>query len=547
MPSLKRLLTALALAALVPAILASSALASTNQVTLMQDDLQVASNTTATLQTMRSLGVTLVKVGVDWNAIAPDPKSTHAPSHFSASNPASYPAANWAVLDNVVRTAAADGLQVGLDVTGPGPLWAAGSGMPKPAKTNNCPCGWWKPSGADFKSFMQALGTRYGGSYTPAGATTALPAVRWWSIWNEPNYGPDLAPQAIDNNTVDEAAIVYRGLVDGAWSGLAASGHTTSSDTILIGETAPRGIQGKGFPGSFSGTVPVLFLQSLYCVNAQNRMFTGATAKANDCPGNASSFRSQNPALFSASGYALHPYAQGVAPNVPTYACGLQFCLNPKTKKSDPYYLDFPEIGRAEKLLDKLNSVYHSGTHFPIWNTEYGFWTNPPDNALGPKYSRYAVPPATAAYYMNWAEYLSYKQARIASYDQYLLVDTPGNTFADGLELSSGKRLATWNAFAMPLYLPTTTASHAANLEVWGGLRASAFVLSGYGLAPQAQLQFAPGSSTNFTTVQSVTVSNTRGYFDVHHTFTQSGSVRVAWSLPGGTTEYSRTQAISIK
>ena len=55
------------------------------------------------------------------------------------------------------------------------------------------------------------------------------------------------------------------------------------------------------------------------------------------------------------------------------------------------------------RTLDRLNRAYGSRTQFPIWNTEYGYWTNPPEAAA-------RISPATAAYYINWAEYLSWKQ-----------------------------------------------------------------------------------------------------------------------------------------
>ena len=36
-----------------------------------------------------------------------------------------------------------------------------------------------------------------------------------------------------------------------------------------------------------------------------------------------------------------------------------------------------------------------------------------------------AVSPALAASYLNWAEYLTWRDPRIRSYDQYLLIDPP--------------------------------------------------------------------------------------------------------------------------
>jgi hypothetical protein len=384
---------------------------------------------------------------------------------------------------------------------------------------------------------VKALGTRYDGHYTASGLGTPLPGVSWWSIWNEPNFGPDLAPQAIDKERVDSAAYMYRALLEHAWGALKASGHSPSNNTILFGETAPRGRSGAHFPGNFSGTLPLKFLRSLYCVSQSNRRLTGATARANHCPSSAAAFRAQNPALFSASGFADHPYAQGTPPNLPTYACGGTFCTNRRTRRSDPNYADFPEIPRLERLLQRLASIYGVHRSVPIWSTEYGFWTNPPDHAKG------SINPNLAAYYMNWAEYLSYRNASIRSYAQYLLIDPRTGVFSSGLELANRTKLATYAAFRMPLYMPSTSARRPTSLTVWGGVRPAAYTLA----LPVANIQFRPSSGGGWTTVKQVTVTGPRGYFNVKVPFTGSGLVRVAWSPAPGRTDYSRTQAVKIK
>src|SRR5947209_16314059 len=120
---------------------------------------------------MRALGATRVKVSVPWNQIAPNPTSLRAPRHFAATDPAAYPAANWAFFDSVAEQARARGLQVGFMLTGPAPLWATGRGMPKVA---GCPCGQWKPSASAFGAFARALGTRYDGHHRPSGASVPL-------------------------------------------------------------------------------------------------------------------------------------------------------------------------------------------------------------------------------------------------------------------------------------------------------------------------------------------------------------------------------------
>ncbi len=543
--SIRRLLATLSFVAVAACIAAPLAAASTTQGSVVEDDVSLHTNMIGTLATFERLGVTLVKVNVDWASIAPASNSFHEPKKFDATNPAAYPAGNWAYYDTLVKQAQADGLQVGFMLTGPGPLWATGTGMPT---TAGCPCGQWKPSDGDFRAFAQAVGKRYDGTYKPKRVSVPLPRVSWWSIWNEPNYGPNLAPQAIDDDTIEVGAVAYRGLLNAAWKGLAASGHTPASDSILIGETAPRGLDHP--IGDFSGVKPLRFLRALYCVSSSYEELRGAAAAARGCPTTAAgsrNFRATYPALFQASGYADHPYEQGVPPDRPTFACGKSACSNPFTLQSDPDYADFPEIPRLERTLDRLNAVYGSRTRFPIWNTEYGWWTNPPDPRKG------TLPQATVAYYMNWAEYLSYNEPRVRSYDQYLLVDPADGKFASGLELASGRRLATFGAFELPLYMPTTAAGKASSLVVWGGARPAPSAagalhhpLSASGLAEQVAIQFQPGSRGRFSTVRTVTITNPRGYFEVRQAFTRSGSVRLAWSRAPGATVYSRTVTLSI-
>lgn len=514
---------------------ASAAWASTTQQSIIEDNGALHRNLAGTLQTMRDSGATIVKVVVNWASLAPRATRQRGPTAFDATDPSAYPAASWAFLDAVDEQATADGLTVGFQLTGPAPRWANGSGMPR---TGNCPCRQWKPSASAFGLFAQAVGRRFDGTYTPAGDTSPLPRVSWWSIWNEPNYGPNLAPQARDDDRMELSPAEYRGLLDAAWQGLVASGHTPATDTVLFGETAPRG---RTHPiGNFSGMKPLRFLRALYCVNVRHRELRGHAAAVRGCPTGptgSSSFAARNPALFQASGFADHPYAQGVPPDLPTYACGRTFCVNRRTRRSDPDYADFAELARLGHTLDRLVSVYGSHVHFPVWNTEFGYWTNPPDKARG------SLPPQTAALYMNWAEYLSYRNPRLASYAQYLLQDPTDGRFADGLELASGKPLANFAAFRMPLYMPTVEVSSARSLTVWGAVRPAAYAL----LPTSAEIEFKPAGSSFWQLLDGVPITNPRGYFETSVPFSASGSVRVAWTAPGGDTEYSRTQSITVR
>ena len=520
-----------------------SALANVNQQAMIEDDPNVDAAPGPTMEKFRLLGATVVRVFVPWAKIAPNPLSTKRPRNFNASDPASYPAVNWVTWDSIVEAAKTYGLTVDLLVAGGSPRWVDGSGIPGEIRTNLNRA--WKPKSSEYGAFMRALGTRYSGHYVPKGSSTALPAVHFWSIWNEPNFGEDLGPQAIDGSRVSFAPGMYRSLVNAGWSALQGTGH--GHDTILIGGLAARGANGpvtrshkQGLPGNFAQTKPMQFIRTLYCVSSSYQVLRGSAAAQLGCPTSAAAsrrFRAGNPGLFHATGFAIHPYPKNQPPTTE---------LSP-----DPDYVAFSEIPRLESALDRLQRTYGSGTRFPIYNDEYGYITNPPNPGQ-------FVDPTTAAFYINWAEYLSYRRPRIATAMQYLLYDpavTNGADFASGLLFRSGHPKPSYNAYRLSLFLPSTSARRGHSLEAWGDARPAPYEQRATGQAQVARVQLQRGP--NWTTVKSVSITNTHGYFDVRITFPASGQVRLAWTYPAadpllprsalGVTVYSRYQRITIR
>ena len=537
---IKRLLPIAALLASMAAINAAPAAASTTQVAIFQSDPQVLSDPVGTLKTLRDLGVGMVRVNVAWNAIAPSALSTTRPKGFDATNPAAYPASGWAPYDAVVRTATADHIVVDFTINGPAPLWATGSGAPR--GTTGYFRADWEPSAKEYGYFAQAVGTRYSGSYK------GLPRVSFWSIWNEPNYGYDIAPQGIGRNqSIPNSPHIYRNLVDAAWASLNATGHTTRSDKIVFGEVTPHGLNSWGV---FNNMKPLVFLRSLYCVDSSYRQLRGSAAKAQGCPTNAAgsrAFRGQNPALFSASAFAAHPYEEASPPNVPTHLCGPGLTKLCAGSPSDPDFADLPQVPRLERTLDRLNGIYGSNTRFAVYNTEYGFRTRPPDPHEG-------ISQANAAVYMNEGEYLSYHQGRLVSYSQYSLIDQkPPAYFDTGLLNPTGSHKPGFDAYRMPLWLPHTSTRKGGKLEVWGGVRPAYYAMLDTCKAQSVFVQFQSGSKGAWTTIATVAINNGRGYFDTHLAFPGSGSVRLAWTYPagdpllGGGTVYSRSQKITVR
>ena len=281
---------------------------------MFEDDGHLQGNPEATLALLRSLGVGVIRVAVPWAEIAP----AKLPAHFQPSNPGD-PNYNWAIFDRIDRAAQANGITADFTLNPPAPAWSLAGGVPRGGGRH----GQWKPNASEFGAFVRAVGARYSGSYTAPGDSSPLPRIAFWAIWNEPNFGQDLGPQATKGSSVLSAPIMYRSLLDNAWSSLKATGH--SRDTILIGNLAARGTRSRatkslrdGRPGNFGATKPLQFVRALYCVDTRNRPLKGSAASAESCPTNASGskrFRAAHPALFGATGFAVHPYPVNLPPN----------------------------------------------------------------------------------------------------------------------------------------------------------------------------------------------------------------------------------------
>lgn len=535
-------LAGLAVMLVLAATAAGPAAASSGQEQIIEQDPSLLSDPAGTLATFRALGANTIRVLMHWDEVAPAPISLVAPPGFDGSDPADYAAAAWAPYDAIVQDARRDGMRVYLTIAGGAPRWAQGSGIPPQGLADLSYA--WKPNATRFGQFVHAVGERYDGSYIPDGASQPLPAIRSYTLWNEPNFGQDLGPQAIDGSTVSVAPMMYRALVDAGWSALQSTGH--GSDTIVIGGFAAEGRSGpvtalhpQGLPGNYAQTKPLQFVRTLYCLDDRYKPLRGGYAAARGCPTNAAgtrAFRRAHPGLFNASGVADHPYPGDRSPV--------------DTRRLDRNYAIFPALGRFEAALDQSLAAYGSHRRYTVYNDEYGYLTNPPH---GPGYAS----PATAATYLNWSEYLSWRSPRIASYAQYLLTDPPPATnvgFSSGLFFSDGKPKATLAAYRLPVYLPVTNVRRGHAVEVWGNARPAHFMaLDGHG-TQRVAIQFQAGGHGAFTTVRTV---STNGYFDTHVTFARSGNVRLAYTYPDedsflpaaddGLTVESRTVKLTVR
>jgi hypothetical protein len=541
-------LAVVAAAVIVPALLLSGSSATRahgDPLAMVEEDPRLLSSPVSTLEVLRDLGVDAVRLSVAWNTIAPDPSSLAPPGAFNGADPASYPAASWRPFDAVAQAAQGQGIQMDFLLTGPAPLWATRAGAPAGERAS----GAWEPRPVAYGRFVRAIATRYSGAYTPPGASSPLPRVSFWEIWNEPNWGPSLQPQMALHPLRIVSAPEYRRLLDAAWRALKRTGHV--HDTVVIGSLSPRGITAppsSALAAAVDVSSPLGFTRTLYCANSSDRPLRGVAASQAACPSTPAGslrFRRAHPALFDASGFGIHPYPVNLPPT--------------EADTTNPDTVEFSQISRLTDALDRLQRAYGAAARLHVYNTEYGYITNPPN--VGTQY----LSPTTAARYLNWTEYLTWRNPRLATTMQYLLYDPlPGPSaygkggFATGLMSYTGVPKATFYAYRMPIFLPVTTARHGHALEVWGSVRPAHDAGADTGRPQYAQIQFSPLGRRAFRTIKTVPIADPHGYFDVHVTLPASGLVRLAWSYPPGdpflvdpvtpdrTTIYSRAVRVTI-
>jgi hypothetical protein len=434
---------ALVLAALVPmaALLpAAPASASHTQASILQDDPQLintsSSHRAKRLTELQSLGVDIVKVRVNWRGLAP----THRPSGYNGADPAAY-GIRWGPYDELVSGAESRGMGVLFQIGGSAPEWAT----PGKSAIRN-------PNPAEFGKFVEAVGTRY-------------PSVHMYSVWNEPNLVSWLSPQV--SGGVPQSPRIYRGLLNAASAGLARSGH--GSDQLLVGELLPFSRSSRD---SSKRTRPIAFMRELACVDSHYRPFRGKTAQKRGCKG----FKA-----LPGTGLAYHPYTLSGGPKV-------------KTPNKDDASIG--DLGRLTKAISRLRSRHRIRSSWPIWITEFGFRSRPPDP--------YGTPLKQIPGFMGEAEYLAYKNGRVSAFAQYPLVDDPkGGGFQSGLRFRGGKaKPGVFAAFQRPFFARQS----GSRVELFGGVRAAT--------SGAVTLQTRTSSKSKWKTLRDASL-NSRGYFDV--------------------------------
>jgi Cellulase (glycosyl hydrolase family 5) len=360
-----------------------------------------------TLRELQALGADTLRIEAKWNELAPAPLGRRRPS-FDAADPGAYP--GFGPYDDLVRRAASKGFRILLTLAPEAPRWATAGGQGKSPERANL-----RPLPAEFAKFAGAVAKRYSGAYRD------LPKVEWFSVWNEPNHMLFLKPLA-------EAPAIYRQLVGAAVPAIRDNG--AQDVKVLVGETAPSARAGTSIG-------PAEFIRKWLCLDAAFQPIdTG------DC----TDFQK-----LDVDGYAHHPY--GAVDQVPPGDV-----------------VNLLAIRRLGALLDRAAAAGRLPEGLPIYDTEFGLQSNPPDPTVSTTLEQQAE-------LINEKEEFSHGYARLRSYAQYLLYDDPvrpgppkaaWSGFQTGLRFANGgARKPSWNAYRLPIVV------HAAGtgVRIWGRVR----------------------------------------------------------------------------
>jgi len=457
---MKRLTIAIAML-VAAAALAPAAGASGRQLTIVQDDSLIYRGSAETRE--RTLD--------EFQALGADvvklqvywnevaPRGRRKPSGFDGTDPNAY---GWGAYDEAVRGILARGMRPYLALGGRAPDWAT-------ARRSRYP-GTYRPSAREFERFARAAGQHFS-------------AVDVWSIWNEPNLYSWLAPQR--RKRVPVSPSIYRRLYLTGHRGLRDSGH--GDDTILLGELMPNG------RGASNKVAPLEFLREMVCLNGRYRQYRGRAARKRGC---------RRVGRIPTSGLAYHPY------------------ITPGGDDRDEASIF--SLRRVRRTLDALARRGKLPRRTPIWITEFGWQTRPPDPIFGRSIRR--VPGL-----MDLSEWTAFRDRRVASYSQYTLRDDPPragrgplrwSSWQAGLRFRDGRvKRGVYRAFRMPVLVRSLGGSA---VEVFGGLRTAA------GGTAQIQSRVRGG---RYRSLGSATL-NDAGYF--RRVFRVSGASRRKYRITIG-------------
>jgi hypothetical protein len=323
----------------------------------LQDDASFrwAPDRAESLDVARGARVSVIRTIVEWRHVAPTRPSRPSDSFD--------PAYRLDDVDDLVRSAQQRGIEILVTIWGT-PEWANGGAGPNVPPRDS----------ADFRAFAQALADRYSGRHP------GFPAVRLFSIWNEPNLEQFLSPQ-FDDGGRSVSPILYAELVRAGYAGIERGNPDA---LVAIGETSPHGNDRPSLGPVQDSHSPVRFARLL------------------------SEIRPRVPL----DAWAQHPY--------PT---------RHTTAPAAPARWPRVSLSNLERFGLSLDEWF-GARGLPIWVTEYGHETRPVDPT--------GVDPETQARYVTEALGLAAGNPRVRLFAWFILRDRALEPWQSGLVAAGG-------------------------------------------------------------------------------------------------------------
>jgi hypothetical protein len=448
----------------------SAASASSGQLSMIQEDRRLFGQTgedpAAVMSEIRSLGVDMVRTNVIYRSVYRTPRDRTKPAGFVTSDPNS-PQYDWSATDRLVEAARANGIQLLLTITTPGPSFSSSS----PSRCPRVPCTF-KPKPKEFGEFAAAVAKRYRGK------------VDYYSFGNEFNLGKLwLTPRFARSGGTryDFAAATYRKMWLAGYKSIVRN-DPSRRNRVLFGETSAI-------------ASPLPFLQAALCLDSKGKPLTGKRRQLQGCSGKV--------AKLNIAGLAHHPYNQGGNGT-------------PRQRTRSKTALPMAHMPRLHKLLSQAARRKRIPGGRGIFITEFGFQSKPPD-----RFSNVSL--AQQAQYINEADRLFFADRRVKAVNQYELTDPPELfEFNMGLRRTDGAKKPAYDAYRVPLVVTRRSAN---SVEVYGEVRPHR-VLSG-GPVTQVSIQVSEGGGA-FTAVKNQ-LTNRRGFIKLN--INRRGASRASWRL----------------
>jgi hypothetical protein len=391
--------------------------------TIVQDDAELLHRTprriAATLDDLRDLGVDWVRVTAGWSEIAPGARAPRRPD-FDATDPTQYPPGAWSALDRVYEMARERGLKPAIDIAFWAPRWA----VRKPGRRADRERD--EIEVRDYADFAEAVARRY-------------PRAVAFTVWNEPNHNAFLLPQWERAGGEWRAASPhrYRAMVRAAVPRIEAAAPDA---LVLIGATSSVGSAHGTRPDE--RMAPLTFVRELACVDERLQPL-----KRPEC---------RNFDALPGDGWSHHPYSLELAP----------WQADPRQDN-----VRMADLDRLTSLLHRLHEIGRTRDDLPLYLTESGWQTSPPDPT-------WDVTLADQARWLPEAEHIARRLPSLRSVSQFLVRDLPERPgasarvrwrdYQSGLRFEDGRPKPARASFALGLVAHRAASDRVA---FWGLVR----------------------------------------------------------------------------